>query len=433
MKPRNTEPMAFHRNSLRAFMQHARTNLFKAVHEEHNIYIVVGNESADLDSLTSSLLYAYIKSIAPPRKNFSPIYVPLLNIPASGLRLRPEFTAVCAHANIAVDRLITLDDLPSQSKPLRSVRWILVDHNKLQGDLGYQYSSSVQGVIDHHEEENAVPENTDPEPRVIEKCGSCTSLVVRQCKSGWDSISNSSLSTGAAHGQGEFAIDDSAVTQVWDAQVAKMAVASILVDTANLTAPGKVEQVDRDSVDYLEAKIQMSPKDAGTWNRDRYYKEVDEAKRDISSLTLTEVLIKDYKGWTEGGKKLGISSVVKPLSFLVQKAGEEKKMSFEDQLQHFMDERGLSVFAIMTTSTSSDGEFKRELLVQAHPTASASAINFVGQGASEFQLEDLRIEGIPTQEKPGQNWRRIWLQKDVRKSRKQVAPLLRKAMTIAVN
>lgn len=48
MKPRNTEPMAFHRNSLRAFMQHARTNLFKAVHEEHNIYIVVGNESAGL-------------------------------------------------------------------------------------------------------------------------------------------------------------------------------------------------------------------------------------------------------------------------------------------------------------------------------------------------------------------------------------------------
>ncbi|KAL9069326.1 MAG: hypothetical protein Q9161_005606 [Pseudevernia consocians] len=421
--------MAFPRNSLRAFLQHAKTNLFKAIHEEHNINIVVGNESADLDSLTSSLLYAYIKSIASPRNSFSPVYVPLLNIPASRLRLRPEFSAVCAHANIAIDRLITLDDLPSQSNQLRSVRWILVDHNKLQGSLGNQYSSRVRGVIDHHEEENAVPENTDPEPRVVEKCGSCTSLVVRQCKPAWDSISSSSLSTGAAHGQGEVAVNDSAVTQVWDAQVAKMALASILVDTANLTAPGKVEQVDRDSVDYLEAKIQLSSKDAATWSRDLYYKEIDEAKRNISSLSLIEVLIKDYKGWTESGAKLGISSVVKPLDFLVQKASEEKLPSFEEQLQQFMDDRDLSVFAIMTTSTSSKGEFQRELLVQARSSASSSAINFAEQGVSDFQLEDLNIKGVSTQDKPGQYWRKVWLQKDLSKSRKQVAPLLRKAMT----
>lgn len=304
-----------------------------------------------------------------------------------------------------------------------------MDHNKLQGDLADQYSSRVQGVIDHHEEENAVPKSTDPEPRVVEKCGSCTSLVVRQCKPAWDSISSSSQSAGAARGQGEAAIDDSAVTQVWDLQAAKMALASILVDTANLTAPGKVEQVDRDSADYLEAKIQMSPKDAGTWNRDRYYKEMNEAKRDISTLSLTEVLIKDYKGWTESGAKLGISSVVKPLAFLVQKAREEKSSSFEDQLEQFMDERGLSVFAIMTTSTSLEGDFKRELLIQAHSSATSSAIHFAKQGASAFQLEDLRIEGIPLQDKPGKHWRKIWLQKDVSKSRKQVAPLLRKAMT----
>ena len=353
----------------------------------------------------------------------------MLNIPASGLRLRPEFTAVCAHANISIDRLITLDDLPARSTPLMSARWILVDHNKLQGDLGNQYSIRVHGVIDHHEEENAVPEDTYPEPRVIEKCGSCTSLVVRQCRPAWDSISSSSFSTGAAHGQGEVAVNDSAVTRGWDAQIAKMALASILVDTANLTAPGKVEQVDRDSLDYLEAKIQMSPKDARTWSRDSYYKEIDEVERDISSLSLTEVLIKDYKGWTESGGKLGISSVVKPLAFLVQKASEEKLSSFEDQLSQFMDDRDISVFAIMTTSTSSEGSFKRELLIQARSSASSLAINFAEQAASDLRLEGLNITGIPTQDKPGHQWRKVWQQRDVSKSRKQVAPLLRKAMT----
>ena len=40
--------MAFPRNSLRAFLQHAKTNLSKAVHEEHDINIVIGNESAGL-------------------------------------------------------------------------------------------------------------------------------------------------------------------------------------------------------------------------------------------------------------------------------------------------------------------------------------------------------------------------------------------------
>ena len=352
----------------------------------------------------------------------------MLNLPASGIRLRPEFTAVCAHANIAIDRLITLDDLPSASRPLVSARWILVDHNKLQGQLGYQYSSRVQGVIDHHEEENAVPQNTDPEPRVIEKCGSCTSLVVRQCKHAWDSISSSLMSSGAAHGQVEAAINDSATTQGWDAQAAKLALSSILVDTANLKAPGKVEQVDRESVDYLEAKIQLSSKDGRTWNRDRFYQEIDEAKRDIGSLSITEILSKDYKGWTENGTKLGISSVVKSMDFLIQKTNEEKLPSFEDQVQQFMADRDLSIFAIMTAFTSPEGEFKRELLVQAFSSASSSAIKFAEQGAAEFQLEELNIKGIPTQDNLGQSWRKVWLQKDVSKSRKQVAPLLRKAI-----
>ena len=40
--------MAFPRNSLRAFLQYAKTNIYKAVHEEHEINIVVGNESAGL-------------------------------------------------------------------------------------------------------------------------------------------------------------------------------------------------------------------------------------------------------------------------------------------------------------------------------------------------------------------------------------------------
>jgi len=382
----------------------------------------------DLDSLTSSLLYSYLRSIEPPRATFAPLYVPLLNLSSSGLRLRPEFTAVCAHANISLSNLITLDDF---SDRLGNVHFILVDHNKLQGELGKRYSASVHGVIDHHEEEYAVPGETEPEPRIVEKCGSCTSLVVHYCRPSWDCITSSSLSSGAAHGQGEAAVDDSAVVQGWDAQIAKMALASILIDTANLTAPGKVEKVDQEAVEYLETKIQMSAKHAGSWNRDEYYREIDEAKRDIDALTLGEILMKDYKEWAENGLNLGISSVVKPLEYLTKKVEADPNVpKFDDELAHFMEDRALSIFSIMTTSTTAEGEFKRELLTQVKEDGFTSLRNFAERAVSALQLEDVQIKGIVTQQDPvpGQIWRKTWLQGDLSKSRKQVAPSLRESM-----
>jgi len=283
----------------------------------------------------------------------------------------------------------------------------------------------VHGVIDHHDEEHSIPQNTSPEPRIIEKCGSCTSLVVRYCKSAWDDISSSSLSSGAAHAQGEAAIDDSTVTQGWDAQVAKLALAPVLVDTANLTAPGKAERVDREAVDYLEAKIWMSAKDARGWSRDGYYRELEEAKRDIGGLTLHEILTKDYKQWTENGMNLGMSSVVKPLEFLVKKVDSAP---LKEELQHFMDERNLSIFAIMTTSKSAEGEFQRELLVHTSKSAAPFADNFVARAQSELKLEKLDVEGASALPDGDWRWPVVWNQKDVSRSRKQVAPLLREAM-----
>jgi len=332
---------------------------------------------------------------------------------------------VCKHANISPSHLLTLNDLPTNFKQPGNIRWILVDHNKLQGELGEKYSGQVYGVIDHHDEERAVPKDTGPEPRVVEKCGSCTSLVVRYCKSAWDDISSCSLSSGAAHAQGEYVIDDSSVTQGWDAQIAKMALASIIVDTANLTAPGKVEQVDREAVEYLEARIHISAKDARGWSRDGYYNELDEAKRDIGGLTLQEILTKDYKQWTENGMNLGMSSIVKPLKFLVQKA---EPAAFEEEIQRFMDKLDLSIFAIMTTSTSAKGEFRRELLVHAKESAAPSVDRFVKRATSQLGLEKIEMKGAAASPDGESLWPAIWNQKDVSKSRKQVAPWLREAM-----
>ncbi|KAK3076590.1 hypothetical protein LTS18_012610, partial [Coniosporium uncinatum] len=174
--------MAVPRNSLRSFLIHAKSAIRWATHSSQKIIFVIGNESADLDSLTSSILYAYIRSSIPTPGAFTPLYVPVTNIPRADIQLRPEFLALLPHANLEPHHLITLSDLPDLSEikarlPPENTKWILVDHNALQGELGKIYAGRVVGAIDHHDEENMIPEETGVEPRVITKTGSCTSLV----------------------------------------------------------------------------------------------------------------------------------------------------------------------------------------------------------------------------------------------------------------
>ena len=384
----------------------------------------------DLDSMTSSILFAYLKSTAPPKGAFSPIYIPLLNIHQSGIRLRPEFTSVCESSGIKTSQLLCLDDIEPGFENATDTAWIMVDHNKLQGQLGDKYTQRVRGVIDHHEEEDTVPSETAPEPRIVQKAGSCTSLVIDYCRSIWGGISDASLVSGAGNAQGELAINDAAVTRGWDAQVAKLAMASILIDTANLTAPGKVEQVDTDAIDYLEAKIFLSAKDARIWNRSDYFDLISNAKQQIDHLLLEEILLKDYKQWEEDGRRLGISSMVKPLAFLIEKAGKTKEsQSFDQVIQNFMRSHDLSVFAVMTAFKSVEGEFQRELLLQDNTPKHQAATKFCESALEALNLEELDVD--TTKHKDFSDsiiWRNSWNQGDLAKSRKQVAPMLRESL-----
>lgn len=388
--------------------------------------------------MTCQILYAYVRSMAPPKNAFSPLYIPVTNMPASGIRMRPEFLAVFQHANIEPTHLITLDDLPALSeiqaklKP-ENTKWILVDHNALQDQLGKIYSSRVQGVIDHHDDEGKVPKETGDEPRIIEKSGSCTSLITNYIRPTWDMLSGYALSSGAAHAQGDSLSDDDAVVKRWDASVAQLGLASILIDTSNLQDKNKTTDSDRKAVEYLEAKIMVCPQLATTFNRSSFYEAIDAAKKDIGPLRLQDILQKDYKEWDQNdGQKLGISSVVKNIDFLLNKAGEERgsqsEKSFLDSLQSFAKERNLDLYSIMTTSTTSSGEFQRELLLWAFNEKAVSwAKSFADSSREELGLEGWDgASSVASGEDKGQ-WRRVWWQRRVEHSRKRVAPLLRQA------
>lgn len=407
-------------------------------------------------------MYAYLRSSDPPKiHNSAPLYIPLLNISAADLRLRPEFNELFRHADIKAQDLVTLDDLPSLEKieqALRpeNTRWILVDHNKLQGKLGSVYTSRVHGVIDHHDDEHALSQDPNSEPRVIEKCGSCTSLVIRTLRSSWDSISRSTLSSSSSSVQLQAEISSNEgdkLSKRWDAQVAKTALASILIDTANLTAEGKVEAADIDAVQYLESKILTTTDETtGTaWDRTQFYNKLYAAKQNIHFLSLDDILRKDYKEWPSAAHPsiiLGISSVVRPLSFLTGKAAQETQdaeKAFDQAIQTFMQNRHLSLFAIMTTFSTPDSGLKRELFLQASSSpssdgssdvAASAASRFASQSRAKLGLEPLRIPEIDApstaddDDDDGANEiiRQVWTQNEVTMSRKQVAPLLRKAL-----
>jgi exopolyphosphatase len=393
-------------------------------------------DATDLDSMTCSVLYAYIRSMAPPRNAFTPVYVPITNIPASGIQLRPEFLALFKHANIEARHLLTLDDLPDLSViksklPPENTRWILVDHNALQGQLGKIYSGQVSGVIDHHDDEGKVPADTGDEPRIVDKSGSCTSLVANYCRQSWDLLSDAGASSGAAHAQGDSLSDDGAVVRSWDAEAAQLGLASILIDTSNLQSKDKTTEHDRKAVDYLEAKIMLCPRLAG-FDRNKFYEEIDSARKDIGGLKLQDILRKDYKLWDDNGQKLGISSVVKPIEFLQKKAADEagsqsQEDAFVSALQRFATERDLDLYSVMTTSTSSEGKFQRELLVWAFNDAGiAAAKKFENDSRAELGLEDWHDNALGHD--GNGYWRKVWWQRHVQHSRKRVAPLLREAM-----
>jgi exopolyphosphatase len=272
--------------------------------------------------------------------------------------------------------------------------------------------------------------------------------VVEYCREAWDALSTKTYTEETA---------------AWDEELAHLALAPILIDTTNLKDSSKVTPTDTKAVEYLESKLIAS---SVKYNRDDYFTQISTAKADIDSLSLHDILRKDYKQWTESGSNsvnLGISSVVKPLDFLLKKA--ESKSAFLASITSFAADRKLSLFAIMTayTSTPESGGFKRELLlvytinkeeqkqdkdknknngIGAEEAARAFESNAAeilglkvwGKGELDLQLSQGGAGAVAggqheEDEDAKQGWAcRCWEQSRVENSRKQVGPLLRKAV-----
>ncbi|RKF80197.1 putative exopolyphosphatase [Golovinomyces cichoracearum] len=418
----------------------------------NTLTFVIGNESADLDSICCTIIFAYSltyfsnvnRSLAASIP--ATFHIPLLNIQRTSLRLRPELTAVLQHANLKSSELLTLSDLPQYLPPPEQTRWLLVDHNVLTGGLGKIYGHRVVGCIDHHEDEGLVPfgdkigEGLEGEPRVIEKASSCASLVTAWVRNRWQSAMQGLTIQNSVSNESEDR--QSSKWRQEDARLARLALAPILIDSACLKS-AKTETKDISSSAFLEQLIMRY--EVNTYNRTEFFNEISAAKQDLSSLFLTDILRKDYKQWTECSpekcstfSRIGIAAVVQPMVYLLAKAASPP--DFLQILFKFAQEKDLSLLAIMTTSYSKNKEFQRELLVWGLDERGVQAGRYFKQmaakklGLQKWVQNNLTLDLDNNEEAErgkihtGTSWRHCWVQLDTESSRKQVAPLMRAAM-----
>ncbi|KAK3900531.1 hypothetical protein C8A05DRAFT_17174 [Staphylotrichum tortipilum] len=443
--------MASPRASLGSFLATVKKALLSPPAQRPNpLTFVVGNESADLDSICSALLLAYFRTHTPPHT----LHVPLANLPRADLALRPELTAVIAPAGVKPDDLITLTDLPQDgSLDPHATRWLLVDHNALTGELAAKFSDQVIGCIDHHDDEGVIPHSMpDGQPRLLAKCGSCMSLVFEHCKPTWDRLTAEAqtATTTTSNSVSPATCDDGTPASQCDTDLARIALAAILIDTVNLTSRDKTTPCDMRAAALTTSKLSplitttattttsTTPPALGAFDPAAFHAHLVHLKDSILHLPYRDLLRKDYKRWAEGPLTLGMSTITRPLRETLAPCSDSAlpagaphpargRDAFLAALDSWGREQKLDVLAIMTVAHPPGGGFARELLVWGFTRAGKEVVGgFEGRFGGKLGLEGWEGGELDGE---GEGWRRVcWRQRGQEFSRKQVGPMLREVM-----
>lgn len=262
----------------------------------------------------------------------------------------------------------------------------------------------MKAVIDHHDDEGFYHSAS---PRIVEKSGSCTSLITNHFKSSFPT-------EGAIRGD-----------------LARLTLAAVLIDTTNMT--NKVTPHDEKALKFLETQIQKSATEGGgdtlePWDRKAFFDGIWDAKNNVDKMPLRDLLRKDWKEWTEtvdgtGEKrKVGIAAILRELKWLKEREGGD---GFLNGVKSWAEERELDVACVMTT-TGQGSEFRRELLVWELNDKVKGCVKTFEKKAEEagLGLETWQNGGLDSKD----SRRRAWTQADITASRKQVAPLLRESV-----
>ncbi|OCF35171.1 exopolyphosphatase [Kwoniella heveanensis BCC8398] len=405
--------------------------------------VVMGNEAGDLDSLASSIAFAQLSSSLLASRS-----VPLLLTPQKHMSLRPENLLALRLSSVPPSVLLHPENLPIPTTDLasRGVRFALVDHNRLLPPFG---AGEVEAIIDHHDDEHA---HLDASIREIQvPTGSCASLVAKNFKPEWEkSVSGPSGKTGGPI----------------PPELATLLISSILIDTTGLKPDRKATPTDYESASFLFplstlASGNESAQGDGGFNSfsasgsavpsvlTDLTIQLQETKSDVSTLSTSELLLRDYKEYALPTSspdyptlKVGLSTVPLGLKKWLEKEPSSWS-SLLEEVDGYMLDKTLDIEGILTTySSEKKGKHRRELALIVRSggvirsSEEAQKILLTLTQGLEASGEALGLEvwdkvlpaGLEGQGALGLGkegrWVNVWRQRNAKATRKQVAPLL---------
>jgi exopolyphosphatase len=243
----------------------------------------MGSAATDLDSVVGSLSYAYLLD----REGgcTAPVF-PFLPIPRSDFPLRSEVAYLFDRVCLEWNDLMFADDIDlADLLTRRGSRLVLVDDQG--GDLAPELRARITEVIDHHPvlsaeqpprdvAGNLSEEGSPRRLKIVEPVGSACTLVGRQILRRKAEILTPGLAT--------------------------LLLAAILLDTVNLD-PEAGRATPRD------VEVAGSMRQAGADETADLYQTLVQARVNVEGLSSEQVLKKDYKEYTAGTLRLGMSSV----------------------------------------------------------------------------------------------------------------------------
>ncbi|KAJ7099687.1 hypothetical protein C8R44DRAFT_353809 [Mycena epipterygia] len=313
--------------------------------------VVMGNEAGDLDSVASSIAYAWVQSEIQKRPS-----IPLIQTARDDFNLRAENIYALKLAGITdpAQQLLSITEI-QDVKPFPSSSFALVDHNRLGNSFSADNpTANVVTVIDHHEDEGLYTDSANP--RKVAPAGSCSSHVANLYPK---------------------------ETQI-PKELATLLLSAILIDTGGLRAGGKALQADRDAASYLIPLSTLADSISGL-SKDsppnpetlsdipevkRLSDDLADKKSDVSHLGAWDLLRRDYKEYTytlnwhpsAPAIKAGLSTV--PVKLKSWGSGGK----LETEAQRWMAHQGLSVLGVLTSfratskfGKSGKGKHRREM------------------------------------------------------------------------
>uniref|UniRef100_A0AAV1VB57 DHHA2 domain-containing protein n=1 Tax=Peronospora matthiolae TaxID=2874970 RepID=A0AAV1VB57_9STRA len=391
--------------ALNAFLRSSRSSCLCPSPLSLAVHVCVGNEAADADSIVSSLAYAFVctqqqNKLQKQQSESETLHVAVLPITRAEFPLRCDVAAMFQALAIDTAALVFVDEFPWSLSG--RVMVTLLDHNALSNKklLPWRDQLEIQEIVDHHSD---LGHHREVKKRDV----------------------------AFANGQALVASTCTLVAEKMDAAVVRhpaypvlstMLLGVIALDSINFDPKAKrVTSRDVQAAQQLKEKAFATKEELFTWLQAEKFN-VERWK----AFTLADCLRVDYKEFEFGTagndvKRVGISAVLVDIEAFVRKVDDA--VALRNELSAFCKQNDLAFVLVMSLSMTSDNQRQRQLLFFQETGNEVKRCLAFFESDGFLLLTPLQLPQTHSDEHVA-----AFSQLNVEASRKQVAPLIQRAL-----